>query len=172
MQIVTAVVRAFQFLFAIVVLGLSVTLAKGQRYGTAPAATGYAAFTGGLGIVAALVGCAAFFVDALNGIVTWVLDGLASLALLAGGITFAILLRGTSCSKIETTWDNVILSGGCTTIDNQKTCMSSPSRLKSRCTSAKADAAFMFIDFVVCIAVIACSFFLSRDRGANKAGFV
>ncbi|RHZ58355.1 hypothetical protein CDV55_104603 [Aspergillus turcosus] len=172
MQIIIAIVRAFQFLFAIVVLGLSVTLAKGQRYGSVPAATGYAAFTGGAGILAALIGCAALFVDALRGIISWAIDGLASLALLAGGIAFAVLLRGTSCSNIETTWDNVLLSGGCTTIDHQKTCMSSPSKLKSRCTSAKADAAFMFIDFVVCIAVLACSFFLSRNRRSTTAGLV
>lgn len=75
-----------QFLFAIVVLGLSVTLAKGQRYGSVPAATGYAAFTGGAGILAALIGCAALFVDPLRGIISWAIDGLASLALLAGGI--------------------------------------------------------------------------------------
>ncbi|RHZ61800.1 uncharacterized protein CDV56_105533 [Aspergillus thermomutatus] len=172
MQIITPVIRAFQFLFAIVVLGLSVTLAKGQRYGSVPAATGYAAFAGGAGILAALVGCAALFVNALDGIVSWTVDAVASLALLAGGIEFAVLLRGTSCSNIETTWDNVLLSGGCTTIDHQKTCMSSPSKLKSRCTSAKADAAFMFIDFVVCVAVLACSFLLSRNRRSIKAGVV
>lgn len=77
---------SIQLLFAIVVLGLSVTLAKGQRYGSVPAATGYAAFTGGTAIVAALVGCAALFREALNGIISWTTDALASLALLAGGI--------------------------------------------------------------------------------------
>jgi hypothetical protein len=77
---------SIQLLFAIVVLGLSVTLAKGQRYGSVPAATGYAAFTGGTAIVAALVGCAALYREALNGIISWTTDALASLALLAGGI--------------------------------------------------------------------------------------
>lgn len=75
-----------QFLFAIVVLGVSVTLAKHQVYNSVPAATGYSAFTGGLGILAALVGFVALFASSLDGIVTWVLDGLASLAFLAGGL--------------------------------------------------------------------------------------
>ncbi|KAF7162409.1 hypothetical protein CNMCM6106_009383 [Aspergillus hiratsukae] len=160
------------FLFAVIVLGLSVTLAKGQRYGSVPAATGYAAFTGGAGMLAAAVGFAALFREPLNGIISWTTDGLASLALLAGGVAFAVLLRGTSCPNIEMTWDNVLLSGGCTTIDHQKTCMSSPSKLKSRCTSAKADAAFMFIACVGCIAALFCSFTLARNRGSRKAGVV
>jgi len=47
---------------------------------------GFTAFAGGLGIVAALVGLLALFWDSLNWIVTLVLDGLAALCFLAGGI--------------------------------------------------------------------------------------
>ncbi|KAI9039775.1 MARVEL domain-containing protein [Aspergillus affinis] len=176
MQIITVVVRVFQLLFAIIVLGLSVTLAKGQSIGSAPAITGYAAFTGGLGIVASLVGGAAFFVSSLDGIISWAIDGLASLAFLAGGIAYAVLLKDANCSDPTTTWDNEILSGGCVKVDGDKTCsFGGEDKLKSRCTSAKADAAFMLIDFVVCAAVIACSIFLaSRGRGGGfgKSSYV
>ena len=67
-------------------LGLSISLARGQVVGSAPATTGYAAFTGGFGLLASLIGIASVFVSALDGLVTWVVDGLASLLFLAGGI--------------------------------------------------------------------------------------
>jgi hypothetical protein len=51
-----------------------------------PAETGYAAFTGALGIIAGLLGIVAFFLDSLDGVVTWLVDGVAGIALLAGGI--------------------------------------------------------------------------------------
>jgi hypothetical protein len=75
-----------QLIFTIIVLALSVKLAKGQEIGSVPAETGYAAFTGGIGIVAAIVGIAALFVDSLDGLVTLVFDGVSGFALLAGGI--------------------------------------------------------------------------------------
>ncbi|PLB48535.1 hypothetical protein P170DRAFT_465849 [Aspergillus steynii IBT 23096] len=150
MQIITAVVRAFQLLFAIIVLGLSVALAKGQSVGSAPAITGYAAFTGGLGIVASLVGVAAFFISSLDGLISWAVDGLASLVFLAGGIAYAVILKDADCSDVSTTWDNQILSGGCVKVDGDKTCsFGGEDKLKSRCTSAKANTAFMLIDFVI-----------------------
>ncbi|KAL1986715.1 hypothetical protein VTN96DRAFT_5920 [Rasamsonia emersonii] len=173
MQLVTGVLRVFQFLFAIVVLGVSVTLAKHQVYNSVPAATGYSAFTGGLGILAALVGFVALFASSLDGIVTWVLDGLASLAFLAGGLAYAILLRGTDCSDPTTTYNNDLLDGGCISTKQGEVCgYDSLGELNSRCTSAKADTAFMFIDFVVCIAVVACSFFASRSNSSFRGGVV
>lgn len=51
-----------------------------------PSQTGYAAFTGALGVLVALVGIVALFVDSLSGIIIWVLDGVAAVALLAAGI--------------------------------------------------------------------------------------
>lgn len=67
-------------------VGISANLAHGQRHGHVPSQTGYAIFTGALGIIASFVGIVALFVSSLDGIITWVLDGVTSLALLAGGI--------------------------------------------------------------------------------------
>ncbi|KAA8644913.1 hypothetical protein EYZ11_005293 [Aspergillus tanneri] len=174
MQVITVVVRVFQIIFATIVLGLSVTLAKGQAIGSAPAITGYAGFTGALGIVASLVGIAALFVSSLDGLITWILDGLASLAFLAGGIAFAVILKGTNCEDKYTIWNNQILSGGCVTVKDEQRCYNNdhPNNLKSRCTSAKADSAFMFIDFAFSLAVIGCSFFLSGRRGVGRSNVV
>jgi hypothetical protein len=73
------------------VLGIAISLAKEEGpskegFGGHPSQVGYSAFTGGLGLLAALVGVAALFIGALDGVFMWALDGLASLCFLAGGI--------------------------------------------------------------------------------------
>ncbi|KAJ5198527.1 uncharacterized protein N7498_007644 [Penicillium cinerascens] len=163
MKIITAIARAAQLLFSIVVLGLSVTLAKGQGFGSAPAQTGYAAFTGAFGIIAALLGSVALFVDKSDGVITWLVDGVASLALLAGGIVFAVTLKGVHCGDEWTTFNNVLLNGGCWS-DNQgdKGCWWGKDELHSRCVSAEADTAFMFLGFIACIGALIGSFLSGR----------
>lgn len=104
MQLITGVLRGFQVstlsnsychrrnrltiqaIFAIVVLGISVNLARDQLIDSPPPATSYAAFCGGFGTLAALVGIVTIFASSLEGIVTWALDGLSSLTMLASGI--------------------------------------------------------------------------------------
>ncbi|KAF9883248.1 hypothetical protein FE257_003804 [Aspergillus nanangensis] len=169
MQLITAIIRVLQFIFAVIVLGLSVSLAKGQVLGNVPPVTGYAAFTGGLGIIAAIVGVTALFVSSLEGLITWALDGVACLAFLAGGIAFAVILRATDCGSRFTTEDNMITSGGCQRMRGEWYCgyVKSPDTLKSRCTSAKADSAFMIISCVVCVAVVASSFFSARKSAGG-----
>ncbi|PWY75241.1 hypothetical protein BO94DRAFT_524095 [Aspergillus sclerotioniger CBS 115572] len=167
--LIIAILRGFQFIFSIIVLGISISLAKGQRIGSVPASTGYAAFTGGLGTLASLIGIAGVFIESLQTLITWAVDGLAGVAFVAGGITYAILLRGTSCSNILTIWDNTIISGGCRKVDKEKVCWSTPGEAKSRCTSAQADAAFMFLGFVVCVGVCGMGVLRRRKGGV---GFV
>ncbi|KAL2832192.1 marvel domain-containing protein [Aspergillus pseudoustus] len=176
MQLVTAILRGFQAIFAIVVLGISVDLARGQetRVQSVPAATGYAAFCGGLGTLVALIGVASLFVSSLDGIITWALDGLSSLTMLAAGIAFAVLLRDANCSRAYTAERNSLLNGGCFKEDGDSYCRytstSDSGKLKSRCVSAKADTAFMFISFVTCLAIVGYSFFM-RGRGAKGVSY-
>jgi hypothetical protein len=109
MQLISAILRGFQVrssslsllhqlttkrpqvIFAVIVLGISVDLARGQETAleSVPAATGYAAFCGAFGTLAAFIGVASLFVSSLEGIVTWALDGLSSLTMLAAGIVRA-----------------------------------------------------------------------------------
>lgn len=170
MWLLTVIPRAFQSLFAIIVLGLSATLAKGQVQGSVPATIGYGSFTGGLGFLAAAVGFAALFVGFLDGIISWALDGLAGVAFLAGGIAFAVGLHGTDCSDISTTMNNSLLN-----VCSDNNCGDSvgqfEQKIQSRCTSAKADAAFMFLGFIFCMFVIAGSMFFSRNK-RNQSGSV
>lgn len=77
-------------MFAIVVLILSIILSRHQYYGKVPSQTSYAAFAGALGVIAAIVGTASLFIDRLKGIISWVLDGVTAIALLAAGIVCQI----------------------------------------------------------------------------------
>jgi hypothetical protein len=80
------VLRALQFLFGIVILGLSVTLIRGHHWGALPSSLGYAVFVGGVTIVAALVGVAATWVTVLEGIVGLAIDAVVAVLNVAGGI--------------------------------------------------------------------------------------
>ncbi|KAJ5999410.1 hypothetical protein N7451_007220 [Penicillium sp. IBT 35674x] len=171
MKLGTSIARGFQLVFSIVVLGLSITLARQQYYGSVPSQTGYAAFTGALGVLVALVGIVALFVDSLSGIIIWVLDGVAAVALLAAGIVYAVALKGADCSHPDngTTWDNPLISGGCKGKGDDKVCRDGSlgsdgwSTIKSRCKRAEADCAFMFLACIATVAVLIASF-LSRNR--------
>jgi hypothetical protein len=80
------VLRALQFLFGIVILGLSVTLIRGHHWGALPSSLGYAVFVGGVTIVASLVGVAATWVTVLEGIVGLAIDAVVAVLNVAGGI--------------------------------------------------------------------------------------
>ncbi|KAK3062494.1 hypothetical protein LTS18_003950 [Coniosporium uncinatum] len=175
--------RSVQIIFAAIVLGLSVSLAKGQGYGSVPATTGYSSFVGGFGIIVAAVGFAAIFIEKLNGIVIWVVDGLAAMFYLAGGIAIAVQLRGVSCSNNSTTSNNALLNGGCfggkearDRCDSETCCTYGYDResktfspeLKSRCQMDEADAAFMFMGFLITLGLIVVSFLVRRKSGGRK----
>ncbi|KAL2803255.1 marvel domain-containing protein [Aspergillus granulosus] len=172
MQLITAILRGFQAIFAIIVLGISVDLARGQHtsFQALPTATGYAAFCGAFGTLVAFIGIASVFVSSLDGIITWALDGLSGVTMLASGIAYAVLLRDVSCSNWATAWENTLLSGGCTKFDGEELCYYGPDKLKSRCVSAKADTAFMFISFVTCLGIVGYSF-LVKGRGSKAVSY-
>ncbi|CBF80514.1 hypothetical protein AN8422.2 [Aspergillus nidulans FGSC A4] len=173
MQIVNSIVRIFQAISAIIVLGISVDLARGQdtRLQSVPPATGYAAFCGGFGTLVSFIGIISLFISSLEGLITLSLDALSGVTMLASGIAYAVLLRHTDCSNAyysEATWRNELLSGGCVEIGDGIGCRyggrEEEGKLKSRCASAKADTAFMFTSFVACIGIVGYSFF-ARGRG-------
>lgn len=85
-MIVTLVIRFSQIVFGAIALGLSITAIKWQWTGTAPATTSYSAFAGAFGMLTAVIGTVAVFLDAIPGIIMAMVDGLASLIFLAGGI--------------------------------------------------------------------------------------
>lgn len=88
-------------MFSIVVLILSIILSRHQYYGKVPSQTSFAAFAGALGIIAAIVGIASLFIQRLKGVISWVLDGVTSIALLAAGIVRLTFFPMTENRKSE-----------------------------------------------------------------------
>lgn len=85
-MLATLIIRIFQLLFAIVVLGLSVHAANWQQIGSVPTTTAYCAFAGAFALLVTIVGFASIWVTAIPKIIMSGLDGLTALLLLAGGI--------------------------------------------------------------------------------------
>ncbi|TKA42390.1 hypothetical protein B0A54_06840 [Friedmanniomyces endolithicus] len=90
------IARAFQILCGAVVLGLSISAIKWQYFGSAPATTSYSAFAGAFGVLAALIGIATSFVEAIPEIIMVGVDGLAAVLLLAGGLVHAFQYSWTA----------------------------------------------------------------------------
>lgn len=79
-------IRVVQLIFAAIVLGLSIAAVKWQTYNDVPATNGFAAFTGAFGALAGVVGLAAIWISPLAGLVMSIIDWLATVFFLAGGI--------------------------------------------------------------------------------------
>lgn len=188
MELGAAVLRAFQIVFAAVVLGLSVSVAKGQapkgnfyEYDSnVPATTAYSSFVGGFGMFVAIVGIASLFVEFLQGIIMLVLDGLASLIFLAGGLAVAIGLRGVSCGNLKQEEDNDLINGGKWTRKGEDNApwgdgivdQRGPGWMKGRCQMLEADSAFMFLGFIVSLGLIAYAFFRGNRLGGKRTSAV
>lgn len=95
--LVNWILRGFQILFGIVVLGLSITLIRGHNVGSLPSSLGFSAFTGGITIVAALLGLAATWFSFLEGIIGIAIDGLVTLINLVGGIVLVVKVKDVKC---------------------------------------------------------------------------
>lgn len=85
-MLATLIIRIFQLLFAIVVLGLSVHAANWQQIGSVPTTTAYCAFAGAFALLVTIIGFASIWITAIPKIIMSGLDGLTALLLLAGGI--------------------------------------------------------------------------------------
>ncbi|KAK3687223.1 marvel domain-containing protein [Podospora appendiculata] len=170
--------RGLQFVFAIVILGLAVTLFKQQVYGSAPTTTTYSIFTGAFGIIVAVAGVAGLLVDAIPSIVNLVLDGVLGILFLGGGIAWAVGLKGINCKSQETQnaqsmLFNGLLNQGSTdaghgnyygVADGATTPEEIFDRLTSNCQKAMADEVVQFISFGLAIGLVVVTF-LNRRKG-------
>nr|POE49151.1 hypothetical protein CFP56_32301 [Quercus suber] len=181
-MIATLITRIFQIIFGIIVLALSIDAIKWQVYGSAPATTGYGAFTGAFCILIGLIGCVAIFVEALPGLIVAAADGLAAILLLAGGIAFAVQIRGVNCGKSDedvlSMGLNFLMNGGCRGKGDDETCgfaadadstADALSTLLSHCHTVEADTAFLFLGFVACIGAAVLCLMAGRRGGARHS---
>ncbi|KAG9235510.1 marvel domain-containing protein [Amylocarpus encephaloides] len=179
-MIVTLAVRVLQVLFSIVVLALSVVLIKGwgpetggHEKPTEEALKGYGAFCGGAGILIAVVGVVACFIEKLQGIVILALDAVASFFLLAGGIAYAAKVGVGNCGDItkDSTIDsymgkhlNMFRSSKYKDYDGnaEQRFQKSLDDIGSRCRIFQAETAFLWF-MSVCFVVTLALTFLSRS---------
>lgn len=85
-------------------------------------------------------------------------DGLVTVASLAGGIVTAIQLRGTDCGIIDTIYYNSLLNGGMVNVGGERESPLTPQQIQSRCSTDKANTAFMFLGFVVGAVLLALNY--------------
>ncbi|KAK7436965.1 hypothetical protein Landi51_12336 [Colletotrichum acutatum] len=169
--------RVLQGIMAIVVLGLSVDLVKGQKIGDAPTTTKYSTFTGGFGLAVAVLGLLSVFIDAIPALVVMATDALSGVLLLGGGIAFAIGLRGVACD--EKHWKaighNNIINGGKFKQDGQWYLAPGMTDdvLLERCRKATADQAMQFVTFGFALATIVLVFLvLKNGSGGRNTNYV
>jgi Membrane-associating domain len=77
-----------------------------------PTTTSYAAFLGGLGMVAGVFGIVTVFVHIFDGIIPLIVEGLATLLFIAGGVTMAIMVKGGQCNDFNFVATNKIINCG------------------------------------------------------------
>lgn len=82
----SAILRLLEILFAFIVLGLSINAVRWQYYHNSPATNRFACFVGAFGCFASLLGFAAIWIEPIAGMIMTVVDVLATIFFLAGGI--------------------------------------------------------------------------------------
>ncbi|KAF4897055.1 hypothetical protein CGCF415_v011343 [Colletotrichum fructicola] len=180
LKFVSAGVWGIQAIMAIVVLALSIELTKplpptngsAETEIDAPTTTKYSAFCGGFGLAVAILGIIATFFDAIPAIIVMGADAVSGILLLAGGIAFAIGLRGVDCgastgtSPLELV-NNDIINRGMILLNNKKTTYAELWQLQANCKKATADQAMQFVTCGFVLATIALVFLVWRR---NRVG--
>ncbi|KAH7127060.1 marvel domain-containing protein [Dendryphion nanum] len=173
--IFTFALRGAQLVSAAIVFGLSVNLVQGQVHGGAPVSLGFAAFVGAASLVGALVGLAANWVDALQGIIGLGIDGILTLVNLAGGVLLAVKLKAVNCGNTNSEYmgDHIIpidvVNAGCSLLKlaaNDRKCLEwldeKLGKYNSRCQQNTAASAFMFITVVILLVSLTLAFLRNK----------
>lgn len=180
-------VRVVQFIIAVVILGLSVALLRAQVYGAAPVTTRFSVFLGAFGMITSSLGLTALFLERwIPSLIPLALDAVGGILLAAGGISWAIGLKGVSCTDIqayETLYLNGLLNEGCIDgSDGVPYCgvfqgsNNNPdafAKLRDNCKKAYADEICMFLAFGLALILVALGWLIMRKgAGGSKPRFV
>ncbi|KAI0129115.1 marvel domain-containing protein [Xylariales sp. AK1849] len=184
LSVIAIAVRAFLLLFGAVVLGLSITLAKQQVVGSPPSETSFSSFVGAFGIVVSAIGLLSLWLSKISPMITIVIDALASVFYLAGGIALTVALKGvSSCTSnddyaVLTRFENKLLNGGCVTDNDGKVvgCFAGDDDRASltigRCQRVQADYVFEYLGFIFGIAIIALGWMVHKRGGNSSRAYV
>ncbi len=169
-----------QILFAITILGLYITLAKGQIYDSIPVTTRYNSFTGGFGIIVGALGLAGLFIDAISDLIIIAVDAVAGILLLAGGIAWAVGIKGISCgdpASYPSMLENGLLNQGkmgeyygVFQLDGVDTGEAAFYKLKATCEKGFAAEIIQFLSFGILISLVGVGYIRMRSGGKSGAG--
>jgi len=195
MKILFIAARGFQALFSIVVLALSVTLAKGQLQGSTPSILGFSSFLGAIGLIVGLLGISALFLEPLQRkpIVVWVVDGVVTLFFLAGAIAMAVELKGVDCNNWIAIVSNSVLNCGAQIVNiggqpsYTNVCVKNldssavsllelneeiGNTLHKRCMEARADNVFVWLGFLTSLASLGLGIQFLRAPARKGFGYM
>ncbi|KAK4140828.1 marvel domain-containing protein [Dichotomopilus funicola] len=174
------VLRGLLFLTSLTILALAVTLIKGQVLDTSPVTTRYTTFTGGFGMITSGLGLLLLSLPSLETslpqLVPIALDTLTSLFFAAGGIAWAVGLRGVDgCSNYPNMLFNPLLNQGSVDLGNGKTAYgvigdgdddgAIMGKLKGNCQRAQADEVLQFICFGFALSLVIDAVLVMRRGG-------
>lgn len=116
-------------------------------------------------------------------------DGLAALFFLAGGIAWAVGMKGASCTEasLKALYNNPLLNQGCEAKDGNNNSNEGPycyvagkqtedpwpltnlwpNPMKGVCEKAYSNESFQFLGFVVCIILVVFGFLAWRRQGGK-----
>ncbi|PMD43660.1 hypothetical protein L207DRAFT_564297 [Hyaloscypha variabilis F] len=167
-MIVTLIARVAQLLFAAVILALSVVMINGYGPGHAPSLLDYGAFCGAAGLIFAVAGIGAIFIEALQGIIILALDGIACFFLLAGAAAFAAEVKTGDCTDVYylagSIWKVIQVSQYKNYNDDVN---AATNDIISRCRMAQADTAFLWILFIFYLLTVGLTF---MSRSSKRGG--
>ncbi|KAK2761908.1 hypothetical protein CKAH01_05138 [Colletotrichum kahawae] len=173
-----------QAIMAIVVLALSIELTKdirgliddGRPVAAVPTTTKYSVFCGGFGLAVAVFGAAAAFFDFIPALVVMAADAVSGVLLLAGGIAFAIGLRGINCDEgdIKRLYENDIINRGKTEgVNGDWASTGTAGEVLGNCKKAFADQAMQFVTCGFALATIALVFLVwKKNRSGGGRAYV
>lgn len=168
------------------IVGISAVLHKQQVFGSAPTTISYSIFTGVFGMVVALVNIVPLFITRIPELIPMAIDAIAALLLLAGGIAWAVGLKGVKCAPeyYNKLHDNHLINEGCDKTfngcgvdarhidekDDTKFAQAVFNTMKSRCNSGRADEIIQFVAFAVAFLLVIWGFFLWRKQRSGTLG--
>ncbi|APA07804.1 hypothetical protein SS1G_00603 [Sclerotinia sclerotiorum 1980 UF-70] len=128
----------------------------------------YGSFCGGAAIIIAAIGVVACFMEALQGTIMLILDGIASFILLTGGIAYAATIKVGNCDDFI---GYVIHHNNPFSFTERRLSFrETTDEATSRCRETQASTAFLWFTAACFIGSIVIQF-LGRKRGGGVASY-
>lgn len=171
-----------------VIVALSAIMVKNQVYGGAPTTLRYSVFTGAIAMIIAAIGIICLFIHKIPPFIPMVIDAVGALLLVAGGIAWAVGLKGVKCDTAyaDAQFNNPLLNEGCITDKSGHTYCGVNARnadetdsvkyvqkvfdlLNGRCKTGMADEIIQFVAFAVCVILVVLGYFIMRKGGLGSS---